>query len=497
MAAKWFIEYGTRRTTLAAWKISDVKLRRISHGVDTLTFRAGHGNVDVNFPNPQFAYNEPIKLFRDGVQWFLGRVRAIEYNVSAPGEGITYTVTGPWWELENCVLQVPWYAYSNSGAAKGQVYTSHVLLNVTRTIAEEIANIVGYAEGAGAGLQTGAADLDLPIKAPIDEVRDMTVAEVIIRLLRWHPDAVAWFDYSQTPPRLKIKRRAALTRAPLMKFTDGGVDWRPRYDLVRPAVAIRYERSKSVNGQVGLDVIDDIYPAGKTGREIGALCFTVNLIGVKLSTLQADLECAPINISSIAFWKGLFPTLNDSTITGIAFTAGKPPIRGGLLNLPSYLVDGGIAEWMSVNGIQQEQEEFKCWLDITYRNPLWPAGKEQKVKSVPFSETKTSTNAITGTYSSAPDIQPGEAAPLGIAKYIYDSLSVLQYEGSFELVEEECSGKLLPGMIASVQSDKSGLGVIDAQIIETVEDIDMGTTNVRFAPTANLTVSDLVELLRS
>src|SRR5262249_34743621 len=46
------------------------------------------------------------------------------------------------------------------------------------------------------------------VDVPIDEVRDITCAEVIHKMLRWSPDAVTYFDYTTTPPTFHCLRRA-------------------------------------------------------------------------------------------------------------------------------------------------------------------------------------------------------------------------------------------------------------------------------------------------
>ncbi len=43
------------------------------------------------------------------------------------------------------------------------------------------------------------------LDVPIDEVRDITCAEVIHKMLRWSPDAVCWFDYTTQFAHLQLQ----------------------------------------------------------------------------------------------------------------------------------------------------------------------------------------------------------------------------------------------------------------------------------------------------
>ena len=145
---------------------------------------------------------------------------------------MNYRVAGPWWYLENLVFQQPYQniflGYSVAGdptspAIFGQANSSHLFLNQASvpnalqkiTTGQQIIEAVNWAlkpfitAGITPPFQIGAVTPSADV--PIDEVRDITCAEVIHKMLRWSPDAVTYFDYSTSPPTFNCVRRADMT----------------------------------------------------------------------------------------------------------------------------------------------------------------------------------------------------------------------------------------------------------------------------------------------
>ena len=88
--------------------------------------------------------------------------------------------------------------------------------------------------GAPAPFQVGTVSPAL--LPPFTEVRDITCAEVLHKMLRWSPDAVTSFDYTTSPPTFHCDVRANLETQPLA--LNGGdlirdLRVNPRYDLLR------------------------------------------------------------------------------------------------------------------------------------------------------------------------------------------------------------------------------------------------------------------------
>jgi hypothetical protein len=495
MKARWTLTYGDATKTLAQWGVKRVVRTCVSSGVDTVTFSAAHGDVN----QEPFVYGETIKIQRDGVQWFVGRVFASDFNVSGRQESINYTLAGPWWWLENLIFLQPWQTYYNQSGAKQTILTSHVFLHIDSTgltpINTAFRTVIEYARTKGAPIQVG--ELDLPITPPIEEVRDMTCAECLVRMLRWQPDAVTWIDYKTNPPTLHAKRKQNLAKAPALRFGEAqGLQFIPRRDLQRPSVAIRYEMVKTVDGQSQLLVVDDIAPAGAPGDALGGLIFTVNLQGPTITTLSGRIETAPIDYQNASWWKDKFPTeLRGKGIQRAVFSSaqGYTPKRSNPNGLPRYFVggSGGIADWMNVTAVE---ETFEAWFEVESRQDDWPAETPNNRERVYKTITLLTTDAQSGEVTGDPSITPGEPVPQGIAAQLYETLKKLEYQGSFTLVDQASSGKVGLGMVATIQRDD--VGAVDVTVQETVEQVDTGHTLVRFAPSAKHSVNDLIELLR-
>src|SRR5262249_23488242 len=87
--------------------------------------------------------------------------------------------------------------------------------------------------------------------------------------------------------------------------------------------------------------------------------------------------------------------------------------------------------------------------------------------------------------------------PVGLAKFIYDAISVLQYEGSLTLQEQEVSAPLSIGNCFNLTGGALAEWSTMAAMVQAVtENIDTGETTVEFGPPRNLSAGELVDLLR-
>lgn len=82
------------------------------------------------------------------------------------------------------------------------------------------------------------------VDCPIDEVRDITCAEVIHKMLRWTPDAVTWFDYSTSPPTFNCKtpQRTRVRRAGCGQHLNFHAETRRRGEKMKPEEQRLFEK---------------------------------------------------------------------------------------------------------------------------------------------------------------------------------------------------------------------------------------------------------------
>lgn len=232
----WTITSNGTEKLLADWGITRVTRKLVSQGMDELTFHTDGTSADAA---PLFANKSTLVLSRNrtqasdgafsgGTTWFQGLVIQVPRAGAPDAESIAYRVAGPWWYLDNLTFQQAYQniflGYAVAGDPTTAIYgpsnSSHLFLNqapvanalLKITTGQQIIEALNWAllpfinahitPPFQIGTITPAVDV------PIDEVRDITCAEVIHKMLRWSPDAVTWFDYTTTPPTFNCKRRA-------------------------------------------------------------------------------------------------------------------------------------------------------------------------------------------------------------------------------------------------------------------------------------------------
>lgn len=238
----WTIAYNGVEKTLANWGLRDVSRKLVSQGQDTLTFKADGAACD---GAPLFPYQASIILYRNrtqnsdgsfsgGTPWFTGIVIQIPRAGSPTAESMQYTVAGPWWYLEHLVFQQPFNAFTgwtipndpNSPPLFSPSESdTHLFLNLAPVNAPTPSGKINTGQQITEALQWAQkpfldnsvtppfqiGTITPAVDVPVDEVRDITCAEVIHKMLRWSPDAVCWFDYTTSPPTFNCKLRSELT----------------------------------------------------------------------------------------------------------------------------------------------------------------------------------------------------------------------------------------------------------------------------------------------
>lgn len=111
------------------------------------------------------------------------------------------TCQGPWGKMNRLVYRQLW------GIGTAQFSSSRVILNQTpgglaQSMAAQLNEIVTFA-AAKCGFTAGTIQADTLV-LPADETRDITCADAIRRMLRFHPKRIVRFDYSGSTPALNI-----------------------------------------------------------------------------------------------------------------------------------------------------------------------------------------------------------------------------------------------------------------------------------------------------
>ena len=391
LAEIWTLTCGGVTTGAGQMGVTDLVRRRVSQGADVCFVHVDGASVG---SAAVFAPGQSVTVARNGVTWFVGRVTAVPASGDGQGQGQVYRLSGPWWFLEQLVARQQWSVRGGEATA----WTSRLILGQATdgsrlTTGQVVTQTLQDAADAGAPLQVGVVDPALV--APFDELRDVTCAQVVQAVLRWHPDCVAWFDYATTPtPTWHCRQRGnlpavslGLGSAPLAEVR--GITARP--DLAAPAVVLNYEVSlTAADGSTVLDVVTDAAPAGATGREFGAVVATIPLRAPASVTDAATAVHAVLG----AMYPGLTPngeTGADGLAAGFLAALSAVPYCGSVvlvegagelgatgagvgsvLNLTGV---GAAAEWATMRALVVEEEVRAATGTTTLR--FGPAADEQ------------------------------------------------------------------------------------------------------------------------
>ena len=169
-------------------------LRFANRDVDTL-------NV-VGIPAGLLQAGDTVAVAYLGATVFQGTVERI---VDRRGRGYDrvqdVTCQGPWGRMNRLVFRQQW------GVGTAQFSSSRVILNQMATglpqnMAAQLSEIISFA-AAKCGFAAGTIQADTLV-LPADEARDITCADAIRRMLRFHPKRIVRFDYSGSAPALEI-----------------------------------------------------------------------------------------------------------------------------------------------------------------------------------------------------------------------------------------------------------------------------------------------------
>ena len=118
------------------------------------------------------------------------------------------TAEGPWGAMSRLVFRQAW-AVGGDGAQMTRL-SSRLVLNTTpegagQDMTAQVREIASYAAGM-LGFEASDADIDAGSQVlPPDEARDITCADAIRRTLRFFPQTICRFDYSDDAPALHVE----------------------------------------------------------------------------------------------------------------------------------------------------------------------------------------------------------------------------------------------------------------------------------------------------
>ena len=497
MSVAWTILHGGEYKSFASLGLANLTRVLVNQGIDTVRFDAPGTAFD---GAALFAYGSTVIIKKGSVQWFYGRCVTLPRQGGPADERITYEVAGPWWYLGKCGYQQSWKIYNTGAEELQDKYKTRIILNQNAsgdriTSGVQINDAVDWAIAKGAPITRGT--VDPAVNLPFDEQTDIACSEVILKMLRWSPECVTWFDYSTTPyPTFQCRKRTNLGSVSLSVSGSDELEQiaiTPRYDLQIPGVVINYEQHHDIDGMTYETVSQDT--AGATGA-IDTVHFTMELAGARATFLTQKLKTEdwPDPLDDKDWWQDHVPALGALSQDDFEINAAT---RDGELALDRILTEGTIHEWMQdddENEIQQEEETVTASINYNVKD-----GDDiiKQIWLAPFTVRVTATDAETKTYRKLESLEAGEAVPSGVAAALYTSWNELQYDGLVVLVEEDVSGAAFPGRKLNLTGGAAAWSSMNALVQQVTEQVDEGRTSITIGPAKHLGPDDIISLLQA
>ena len=395
-----------RNVTFPQAKCASAVRKLVNQGQDTCTLTF----AGIRPPRlGGYVTGEYLRILRDGVGWFTGRIVAPERTTDGPSESAKLTLYGPWWELQNIVYQQAGLFYGVSAESDApntleSTPTGPVLIVGQATLAisyaptiqlassviltqgeedgvpldadETISDALAYAISLGARFQVGQIDLSAAI--PAEQLTDPTCADVVKRVLRWIPGEICAFDYSTDPPTLNV--RGPANRNPQTLLMGGATpqvktaSLQARPDLVLPGVTIQYLRRIEVQtpavdatattpavaaSNTTINVLQT-ETAGPQPVGIGSLVATIELTGGSVSgasSLGSPASGTTFEPTPVGLAAALWAARSTTPYEGRIILAGLDLIPGGNWLGGRVNIAGGDVEWATMAADVQTSEE--------------------------------------------------------------------------------------------------------------------------------------------
>ena len=474
----WFLTYKGTKKSFADWQIFHVKRHILNQGTDTLSFQTTPHT-------PTFDCGETIEVFFDDTRQFFGRITETPCHLTPAKETKTYVVSGPFWFLEHLVYQQPWqYFQDEQGNTTRCVPRSRCILGQSdkgdRIDAQHcIMAILDYARKHQAPLDCGKID-GFNFLFPYETIKDCSCAEALKKLLQWTPDAVVWFDYSASIPKLNMARSRCLPTSTIPAEQCSDITITPRHDLKLNAVVLNYEHTHS-NGKGSWKTNTvDAFPKTATGEELNALVLTIELEGSRTHMQEQRVVVEPMECNTIDWWKRHIPALKDIPNASITLSDVHRTH-----DYPNELVEGAIAPWMHCKAAYETVTAV-----ISYQT------ESVSVEHQVFALKLCSTDAQSKTYRQVVWLHSGTEPPKDLAKILYEGSQCLQYEGSLTRTAETLSAPCLGQQIQIPQSLLNA-PLDPLPIQEEIDDLDTGSAWLRFGAPKQLSPNDLVQLMHA
>ncbi|MFI3290560.1 MAG: hypothetical protein R3Y46_01625 [Opitutales bacterium] len=476
MSNQYTLEINSTIKTLDAWNITSAVLTLNNQASDEFVFTC----------NEDISINSKIDLYRDETRVFTGIIYKAPEDASAQNTKTSYQALGSWYELEEIVYQQKWtHADSNSSEFIAlNTYKSHVVLGQGYDgnlidIATEFEHILAYAQESSADIDIGIMGVNSPML--YDETTDISCATAIKRILKWVPDAITYFDYSQETPTINVKRRADLEEKDLDLNIDNLKSYNisPRDDLSINGVEIKYEKTHTIDDYTWNTLEIDKYPTDLNSQSKKSLVITVELDGYSATKEEREIVCEELDTSSVTWWQSKVPFLKNATNIEILEVNR---------NHPTYfyeLISGSVPEW-AISNTDTGTEELEAFFRYDSN------GQTYEKRAITHKFTAINRNSHTFTRTVVSDYE--EPRPIGLAQSLYEALNPLKYDATITLYNAHANDFV--GKKLNLLNAKSEYASMQTPIMKLSQNLFNDTLSIKAGTPSQLYPSNIAEIFR-
>jgi|GEM_PF-2233979 len=486
--------------------ITSIALERVHGGVDKLILQCGGQNILTD--DAIFSFNAIVRMRRveggSAAYMFLGRMQPFARRAAGFGAAGTAVINGIWDWFEKTVMRQDWTDGANVTASAPRAVLFWSPAGPVSTGAQ-IERCIAVARAGGCPCAEPAeGDIAAGFTPPSDEQSNISVAQAVQTCLSYHPHSVAWVDYSEREPRVRVAARQSLPSftVPLAAAQSEAVAITSREDLIPPAVAIAYQKPWSTGERCGMSTVIDHAPVvpGETDAERAArlsqsdvLWATYDLAGMqavyaeKAQSLKTEAIDWNANKASWSWWARWCPQLNAANITDVGIM--NPSTNAAL---PKLLLAGAVQEWM---GVEEAEATFTCDAQIVTGPLVLPA--EIRVEKLVVKLKVTDGATKTYKKKELTSYDSGESIPSGLAALLMAEWQQLHYDGEITLAAHDAPVGVGPGMTLNITGGRAEWAAMQAMIVSVAQDLGNGRTTIRFGVPQWIDIDSRVAFYRS
>lgn len=423
------------------------KLAYQNRGVDTLQIR--HPDVELQGGDAVRVTYTPPGGAASTV--FRGTVEQITETAESGSDAWQDAVaSSAWSKMDRLVFQQYWRA--------SNVWSSNIILNQDSSGAPigfkaQLNDIFAFAAercGVTAGTLAGGQAL------PADEVRDLTCAQAVNRVLRWFPKKTVRLDYSGSTPAIELIDTT--TPAPWAEAVDKASVVRTYNAHPIAGVYIETVTTGTTDGAQYRILGSQKYPSDARADAVDVLHATVMLEGASSSSsyeqFRTNAETAA-SWNQAAWWVGKHPRLarykNMGDIGKVSLVSSA---RSGAADAAQYpnIAEASVEE-LTKFGLRARVETFTAHVKIADDDDI----EEDVILQMKF----VTSNVVSGKVyrrTVGSSSTSGESIPSNLAQAIYEDRSGalqalecgVRLSGAFPKIGETYEGLILQGFEVDV-----------------------------------------------